>query len=103
MQYIFFLRLIIVIYLLSTLFQLAAVFQFHRINQHPLHFSYITFSIIAFLLLPPPNIDSEFSNKCCYDIGRNNDEGRGRIWDMWDKEDLPNDTLKEDSLRNRYV
>ena len=52
------------------MFQMAVVFQFHRINQHPLHLSYITFAFIAIIMLPSPNKSSDDSGRHCYDLGK---------------------------------
>ena len=51
---------------------MAVVFQFHRINQHPLHLSYITFALIAIMTLPSPNEHSEDSGRHCFDLGKLN-------------------------------
>ena len=51
---------------------MAVVFQFHRINQHPLHLSYITFALIAIITLPSPNEYSEDSGRHCFDLGKIN-------------------------------
>ena len=47
---------------------MAVAFQFHRINLPPLHLSYVTFGVLAIILLPSPNKDSDYSGKQCYDL-----------------------------------
>ena len=48
---------------------MAVVFQFHRINLPPLHLSYITFAMLAIILLPSPNQNSNHCGTQCYDLG----------------------------------
>ena len=48
---------------------MAVVFQFHRINLPPLHLSYITFAMLAIILLPSSNQNSNHCGAQCYDLG----------------------------------
>ena len=83
---------------------MAAVFQFHRINQHPLHFSYITFAIITMIMLPPPNSKSDYKGKLCYDLGASTDDAEfAETWDLWGSEDNSSDTSNEGGFLFRYV
>ena len=60
---------------------MAAAFQFHRINLPPLHLSYITFAMLAVILLPSPNQDSAHCGKKCYDLGTISENADMK--DMW--------------------
>jgi hypothetical protein len=62
---------------------MAVVFQFHRINQHPLHLSYITFALIAIMTLPSPNEISEDNGRHCFDLGKiNADASVSNKWNV---------------------
>ena len=77
---------------------MAVVFQFHRINQHPLHLSYITFALIAIMTLPSPNESSEDSGRQCFDLGKiNTDAVVANKWTFMDEFRVTkstNDTIK---------
>ena len=81
---------------------MAVAFQFHRINLPPLHLSYVTFGVLAIILLPSPNKDSDYSGKQCYDLGTIS--VNADIKDDWYSFDvvMPNSTNDKDVII-RYV
>ena len=81
---------------------MAVAFQFHRINLPPLHLSYVTFGVLAIILLPSPNKDSDYSGKQCYDL--DTISVNAKIEDDWYNFDavMPNSTNDKDVII-RYV
>ena len=81
---------------------MAVAFQFHRINLPPLNLSYVTFGVLAIILLPSPNKDSDYSGKQCYDL--DTISVNAEIEDDWYNFDavMPNSTNDKDVII-RYV
>ena len=83
---------------------MAVVFQFHRINLHPLHLSYITFAVVAIILLPSPKRDSEYNGKHCYDLGTiNADAEVVNTWDNLGKIANNKNVSHENKFNSRYA
>ena len=88
---------------------MAVVFQFHKLNQQPLHLSYIIFAILATTMFPSPSKTSEYSGKQCYDFGIMSDNpGHGNMdvmANIWLDElgGPPNKTTMKPALTTRYV
>ena len=89
---------------------MAVAFQFHRINLPPLHLSYVTFGVLAVILLPSPNKDSDYSGKQCYDLGTIS--VNAEIEDNWYSfddvsiklpDDLPSNSTNDRDDMIRYV